>query len=76
MFSSLDDKENKKMQLIPRLFIGGHRELRRPENDVDQSLMERIEEARERLRREGRDIKPLRSVRTGASEGARRTPYA
>lgn len=61
------------MQLIPRLFIGGHRELRRPENNVDQSLMERLEEARERLRREGRDIKPLMSVRTGRHEASRET---
>jgi len=52
------------MQLIPRIFIGGHRELRRPKNPVDEALMERLEEARQRLRLEGRDIKPLRSVRT------------
>jgi len=64
MFSSPDAQENNKMQLIPRIFIGGHRELRRPENHVDQALMERLEEARERLRREGRDVKPLRSLRT------------
>lgn len=51
------------MQLIPRLFIGGHRELRRPQNHVDQALMERLEEARQRLRLEGRDVKPLLNLR-------------
>lgn len=48
---------------MPRLFIGGHRELRRPVNIVDESLMARIEEARHRLELEGKDIKPVRFVR-------------
>lgn len=47
------------MQFMPRLFIGGHRELRRPENIVDESLMARIEEARRRLSLEGKDVKPV-----------------
>lgn len=60
------------MHLIPRLFIGGHRELRRPENPIDQALMERLEEARQRLRLEGRDVKPLLGLRTGPGEPVRR----
>lgn len=47
------------MQRKPRLFIGGHRELRRPVNTVDESLMKRIDDARQRLRLEGKDVKPL-----------------
>ncbi len=47
----------------PRLFIGGYRELRRPVNVVDESLMARIEAARRRLQLEGKDIKPVRTVR-------------
>lgn len=47
----------------PRLFIGGYRELRRPVNVVDESLMARIEAARRRLQLEGKDIKPVRFVR-------------
>jgi len=45
---------------MPRLFVGGYRELRRPVYDVDESLMRRIEEARRRLRLEGVDVKPVR----------------
>lgn len=48
---------------MPRLFIGGYRELKRPVNVVDESLMARIEEARRRLQLEGKEIKPVRTVR-------------
>ena len=47
---------------LTRLFIGGHRELRRPTNVVDESLMRRIEEARDRLRLEGKEVRPVRTV--------------
>jgi hypothetical protein len=50
------------MQLIPRLFVGGHRELRRPVNVVDEALMRRIEDARERLHLEGKDVKAVRET--------------
>jgi len=46
-----------------RLFIGGYRELKRPVNIVDESLMARIQEARRRLQLEGKEIKPVRTVR-------------
>jgi hypothetical protein len=38
------------------MFIGGYQELRRPVNVVDESLMTRIEEAREQLRLQGKDV--------------------
>ena len=47
---------------LTRLFIGGHREIRRPIHVVDESLMRRIEEARERLRREGKEVRPVRTL--------------
>lgn len=53
------------MQLRPRLFIRGHRELKRPANAVDHSLMKRIEDAKRRLSLEGKDIKPILGVRQG-----------
>lgn len=43
-----------------RLFIGGYRELRRPVNVIDESLMRRMEQARERLLREGKEARPVR----------------
>jgi hypothetical protein len=49
------------MQLMPRLFVGKHRELRRPMNVVDEALMKRIEDAREQLIREGKQVKPIRT---------------
>jgi hypothetical protein len=50
------------MQLMPRLFVGKHRELRRPTNVVDQALMNRIETARQRLLAEGKQVKPIRTA--------------
>jgi hypothetical protein len=44
---------------LRRLLVGGHHELRRPVNAVDESLMRRIEEAREQLRRQGKEIVPV-----------------
>ncbi len=41
---------------LRRLFVGGYQELRRPVHTVDQSLMERIERAREDLRLQGKDV--------------------
>ncbi|HET8697791.1 MAG TPA: hypothetical protein VFO94_09915 [Gammaproteobacteria bacterium] len=41
---------------LRRLFIGGYQELRRPVNVVDESLMTRIERAREQLRLQGKDV--------------------
>ena len=38
------------------MFIGGYQEIRRPVNVVDESLMTRIEEAREQLRLQGKDV--------------------
>src|SRR5690606_21556767 len=64
-----------KMHLVPRLFIGGYRELRRPENPVDQALMERLAEARQRLRLEWRYVKPLPVLLTFSAEpGTRESP--
>jgi hypothetical protein len=39
-----------------RLFVGGYQELRRPTNAIDESLMARIEKAREHLRLKGKDV--------------------
>ncbi len=44
---------------LPRLFVGGYHELRRPENVVDETLMTRIEEARQLLRLQGKDVTPV-----------------
>lgn len=41
---------------LRRLFIGGYQEIRRPVNVVDESLMTRMEEAREQLRLQGKDV--------------------
>ena len=56
------------MQLKPRLFIGGHREIRRPENVVDEALMQRLEDVRSRLRLKGKDVKPLREPIRGEQQ--------
>ncbi|HEY8519999.1 MAG TPA: hypothetical protein VIN61_07970 [Gammaproteobacteria bacterium] len=61
------------MQLIPRLFVGGYRELRRPVNEVDEALMRRIEEAHRRLRLAGKDIKPVRRAAYAVSRSGRGT---
>jgi hypothetical protein len=41
---------------LRRLFVGGYQELRRPINVVDESLMTRIEKAREELQLQGKDV--------------------
>ena len=41
---------------LRRLFVGGYQELRRPTNVVDESLISRIDKARERLRLQGKDV--------------------
>ena len=41
---------------LRRLFIGGYQELRRPMNVVDETLMTRIEKAREELQLQGKDV--------------------
>ena len=41
---------------LRKLFIGGYQELRRPINVVDESLMTRIEAAREQLRLQGKQV--------------------
>jgi|GEM_PF-3376614 hypothetical protein len=59
------------MRLIPRLLLGGHRELKRPANVVDEALMQRIEEVRRDLRIKGIDVKPLRASRPSAPSAYR-----
>jgi hypothetical protein len=44
---------------LSRLFVGGYQELRRPTNVVDESLMSRIDKARDDLRRQGKDVTPV-----------------
>ena len=41
---------------LRRLFIGGYQEIRRPINVVDESLMTRIEKAKEELQLQGKDV--------------------
>jgi hypothetical protein len=41
---------------LRRLFVGAYQELRRPTNAVDESLMTRIEKARQHLRLQGKDV--------------------
>lgn len=54
---------------LRKLFIGGYQEIRRPVNVVDESLMTRIEEAREQLRLQGKDvIAVLHAAASPASE--------
>jgi hypothetical protein len=47
---------------LRRLFVGGYQELRRPVHAVDESLMKRIEQAREHLRLQGKDVVPVRGL--------------
>ena len=51
---------------LRRLFVGGYQELRRPVHAVDESLMRRIEQAREDLRLQGKDVVAVRGVTTPA----------
>jgi hypothetical protein len=45
--------------MFSKLFIGGHYELKRPVNVVDNSLVQRMQEAGRRLRAEGKDVTPV-----------------
>lgn len=47
---------------LRRLFVGGYHELRRPVHTVDESLMRRIEQAREQLLLQGKDVVPVLGV--------------
>jgi hypothetical protein len=44
---------------LPRLFVGGYQELKRPQNDVDETLMTRIEQARMQLQMQGKQVTPV-----------------
>lgn len=48
------------LKTIKRWFIGPHEEIRRPVNNVDHSLLERMEERRRELERRGIEPKAVR----------------
>jgi len=48
------------MKWLTKWFIGPHRELKRPANDVDYSLLERIEAKRRELDSAGVQVKAVR----------------
>lgn len=41
---------------LSKLFIGGHKEIKRPVNQVNEGLMQRLEEASRGLRSRGKEI--------------------
>ena len=44
---------------LPKLFVGGYQELKRPQNAVDETLMTRIEQARLQLELQGKQVTPV-----------------
>ena len=48
---------------LSRLFVGGYEEIRRPVIPVDESLVDRIDRARQRLVAEGKEVVSMRNVR-------------
>lgn len=44
---------------LPKLFIGGHREIKRPVLSGDEALLQRMEQARRELRAHGKDVKAV-----------------
>ncbi len=48
---------------LSRLFVGGYEEIRRPVIPVDESLIDRIEKARQRLVAEGKEVVSVRVTR-------------
>jgi hypothetical protein len=44
---------------LPRFFVGGYQELKRPQNVVDETLMTRIEQARLQLQLSGKQVTPV-----------------
>ena len=44
---------------LGKLFIGGFQEIKRPVNVVDDGLVRRLEEVRQRLRSEGKEVTPV-----------------
>lgn len=50
------------MKWLTKWFIGPHRELKRPANNVDYSLLERIEAKRAELERRGIEPKAVRGT--------------
>ena|SRR5690606_38166956 len=51
---------------LSKLFIGGHKELKRPVNLVDDGLLKRMEEASRKLRLRGKEVTPVMGPRAAA----------
>jgi hypothetical protein len=50
------------MLRLSRLFLGKYEEIRRPVNLVDESLVGRIDKARQELRAQGKEVVSVRAV--------------
>lgn len=55
---------------LSKLFIGGHRELKRPVNQVNEGLLQRMEEASRELRSRGKEITPVMGPKAVAQTAA------
>ena len=55
---------------LSRLFVGGYEEIRRPVIPVDESLVDRIAKARQRLAAEGKEVVSVRNVRRATANNA------
>lgn len=51
---------------LKKLFIGGHKELKRPMNPVDNGLLQRMQEASRQLRSRGKDVTAVLGPKTAA----------
>jgi hypothetical protein len=49
-----------------KLFISGHKEIKRPMNPVDDGLLQRMEEASRRLRARGKEVKAVMGPKASA----------
>jgi hypothetical protein len=55
---------------LKKLFIGGHKELKRPVNQVDDGLLQRMEEASRRLRSCGKEVTAVMGPKAAAAATA------
>jgi hypothetical protein len=55
---------------LSKLFIGGHKELKRPMNQVDNGLLKRMEEASRKLRLQGKEVTAVMGPKATAPAAA------
>ena len=59
---------------LSKLFIGGHKELKRPVNQVDNGLLKRMEDASRRLQLRGKEITAVMSPKAAVLAAAAPQP--